>query len=98
VLPVSLLGEAADEFDAATDWYEARTPGLGTIFREAVLGVLRSVSENPRRFPRAVREYRRAVVHRFPYSVFFTVEAEGIVVAAVFHGSRHPGQLHDRST
>jgi toxin ParE1/3/4 len=95
-LIVRLLLEAADEFDAATDWYEAHELGLGSAFRTAVRSTFSAISENPRRFPHAVRDYRRAVVRRFPYSVFFTVEADGIVVVAVLHGSRDPRVLAKR--
>ncbi len=52
MLNVSLLVEAADEFDAASDWYEERESGLGRAFREAVKSTLNAVSDNPRRFPR----------------------------------------------
>jgi len=96
VLRVSLLPEAADELDAATDWYEGQAPGLGAAFRGAVLATLHAIAENPRRFPPARREYRRAVISRFPYSVFFTVEEDGIVITAVFHSARDPRQLDGR--
>ena len=96
MLPVALLPEAADEFKAATDWYEEQSPGLGLAFKQKVLSTFEMVAENPRMFPRVRPNHRRAVVGRFPYSVFFSVEAEGIVVAAVFHGSRDPRVLSKR--
>lgn len=95
-LQVSLLVEAADEFDAATDWYDERQPGLGASFRNAVKSTLSAIADNPRRFPRAFLGVRRAVLSKFPFSVYFTVEPEGILVVAVFHGARDLQQVKDR--
>ena len=33
---------------------------------------------------------RRALVRRFPYAIFYEVEATEIVVYAIFHGARDP--------
>jgi len=96
VLPVALMPEAADEFKAATDWYEEQSPGLGLTFKQTVLSTFNMIAENPRLFQRVRPNHRRAVVGRFPYSVFFSVETEGIVVAAVFHSSRDPRLLAKR--
>jgi hypothetical protein len=39
---------------------------------------------------------RRAVLQRFPYSIYFMVEDDRIVVLAIFHARRSPSQLEDR--
>lgn len=41
-------------------------------------------------------DVRRAVLQRFPYSIYFIVEDERIVVLAIFHARRAPNQLEDR--
>ena len=46
-LPVRLLPEARDEFDAATDWYEQQRPGLGADFVARVREVLQRISAMP---------------------------------------------------
>jgi plasmid stabilization system protein ParE len=33
---------------------------------------------------------RRALVRRFPYAIFYKIEAAEIVVYAIFHGARDP--------
>lgn len=96
MLAVVLLPEAADEFDASTGWYEAQSPGLGLEFRSRALATFEAIADNPRMFPRVVRDQRRAVIGRFPYSVFFSVEPDAIVVAAAFHSSRDPRALAER--
>jgi plasmid stabilization system protein ParE len=33
---------------------------------------------------------RRALVRRFPYSIFYEIEPQQIIVYGVFHGARDP--------
>jgi toxin ParE1/3/4 len=35
-------------------------------------------------------DYRRALLPRFPFGVFYVVESEFLIVAAVFHLARNP--------
>jgi len=89
----NVLPEAQDEIAEAIDWYEARRPGLGVEFVGAVDIALRSIAEAPERFPRwqENRRYRRLVLDRFPYVVFFHVLNAGPEVVAVAHARRRPG-------
>jgi plasmid stabilization system protein ParE len=52
--------------------------------------VIDLASTYPERFPIKHRETRTAQIRRFPYSVFFRLEATRIVVLAVFHARRDP--------
>ena len=44
----------------------------------------------PGRLPVKYRGIRRVPVRRFPYSIFYYVEREHIVVLGVFHSRRDP--------
>ena len=48
------------------------------------------VSQNPAQFAVVREDIRRVVANRFPYNVYFRMEAHRIVVLAVFHGSKNP--------
>ena len=39
---------------------------------------------------------RRALLRRFPYAVYFAVEADAVVVLAVLHVSREPAEWQRR--
>jgi plasmid stabilization system protein ParE len=90
-LPVVLRPEARDEFDEAFDWYEAKRPALGVDFAARVQEVFDRISANPQLHAVVFKDVRKAVVRRFPYSVFYRVEPSQVVVLAVFHGRRDPG-------
>lgn len=88
--------EAADELDEATDWYEQRAMGLGPEFRAAVRATLDAVLVNPRRFRRVLDDFRKAVMRRFPYSIYYWGGEDVIVVEAIYHGRRDPALLEPR--
>ena len=81
---------ARHEFDAAADWYEARSPGLGAEFVAEIDRAVLLAAETPKRFPVMHGNVRCVRVRRFPYSVFFKPEPHRIVVLAVFHARRDP--------
>ena len=88
--------EAAAEIQEAFDWYEAQSKGLGTAFRDSLDAAFDRILDNPNQYATVHRTIRRALVRRFPYGVFYLVEAKRIVVLAVFHGGRDPKQWRTR--
>jgi toxin ParE1/3/4 len=89
-LPVVLRHKARAEFDAAVDWYEQQNAGLGTKFVDQVQAVFDRISATPELHAKIYREVRRALVRRFPYSVYYRIKADRVVVLAVFHNKRNP--------
>ncbi|MGH9479727.1 MAG: hypothetical protein ACRD1A_10885, partial [Terriglobales bacterium] len=51
---------------------------------------LESVCRNPRAFPTVHKNIRRAIMHRFPYAVFYGLDGATVIVLAVVHGRRWP--------
>jgi len=55
------------------------------------------MSQNPRQFPVVFKNVRRALLRRFPYSLFFVIETdETLSVIACFHASRNPARWQRR--
>ncbi|MEW6745188.1 MAG: hypothetical protein AB1486_20745 [Planctomycetota bacterium] len=52
--------------------------------------VFHPVLEHPRRYPVVYRDTGRAHVRRFPYSVFYRMVGNDLVVVACFQGRRDP--------
>lgn len=93
--PIIFRREARMEFDEASDWYE-RQAELGAAFTAAVDQTLQLIALKPSGFPVIHADIRRAIVRRFPYGIFFRLEADRILVIAVFHFRRDPRQWMDR--
>ena len=72
------------------DWYEDQKAGLGIRFLEELDRVLSRARRSPFQFPEIDPGVRRGLLQRFPYSVYFSVEAARIEVIAVLHQHRHP--------
>jgi len=90
---------ARAELIGAQDWYEGEAPGLGDRFLQAVDAVAERLSANPLQFPVVYKNVRRALLRRFPYSLFFVIEddTDAVLVIACFHASRDPSQWQKRT-
>jgi plasmid stabilization system protein ParE len=87
---IIFLPEALFEAREAYAWYEGREAGLGEDFFRALSGALSYVERNPDT-PRAVyRNYRRVLLRRFPYAVFYRNDPDAIHIYSVFHCSQNP--------
>ena len=87
---IVLTSVAQVQFRAARDWYEAIRPGLGGQFTNTLDQALSIVRRHPAQFKIAMNQYRRALVKRFPYELFFEFNDEQIIVYSVFHTSQNP--------
>ena len=95
---VRIAPEAEAELGAAALWYESKCAGLGADFLAAIDAALERIAENPLAAPmwQAGLPYRRHLVWRFPFLVFFTVSDEAVEVLAVAHAKRRPGYWRNR--
>ena len=89
--------DAEADIAAAYDWYEEQREGLGKEFLAEVSVAIDAVQSEPLRFPAIFRSLRRALVHRFPYGVFFVARPDTIVVVAAMHLARNPRRVHRRA-
>lgn len=89
--------KAAADIEEAFLWYEKQRSGLGIEFLTAVDQALDDILENPRLHRVLHRETRRATLQRFPYSLFYRIIDDGVIVVGCFHGSRSPRRWEERS-
>ena len=84
--------EAEADLAAARDWYERRRAGLGAEFLDEVAGAMRGLELDPERQRLYYRNFRRVLLRRFPYKVFYQVIGPRVVVFRVLHAK----QDHDK--
>jgi plasmid stabilization system protein ParE len=89
-LPVVYRRQVGRDIAAGFGYYEGQTEGLGERFLAAVDSVFDAIERYPDMFAQVHGEVRRALVSRFPYSVFYRVESRRVVVLAVLHTARDP--------
>ena len=66
-----LLPDAERDIAEGYDWYEKREPGLGEELLRCVDACFLSIRRNPEMYAFAHESYRRALVRRFPYAIFY---------------------------
>ncbi len=93
---LSVRPEAEPDILEAASRYEDQLEGLGERFLLDLETVFEHIGDNPRRFPKILAAVHRALLRRFPYSVYFEIEEETAVVIAVLHQSRQLGLLEER--
>lgn len=88
-----VLPEAEQELGAAAEWYEDKRVGLGFELIAVVDRAFEEILESPLSYApwRADRPYRRKVLTRFPYVIFFRVVGDQVEVLAIAHAKRRPG-------
>ncbi len=89
-------GAEGDLADALL-WYEDQAAGLGVEFFRAVEARFAAIQRNPELYPVVYRGVRRALVRRFPYSIYYRVESGSITVLACLHSRSHPRHWESRA-
>lgn len=84
--------KAKAEIRHAYTTYRSISSRLGERFRDAVRERIRRISENPRTYPLVHGDIRRAITTDFPYSLFYAIESEGIIILRVVHHAQDPAE------
>lgn len=91
-----ILPEAEVDVSQAYIWYEEQKSGLGEEFLRFVDACIQSIQRNPEMYQVAHETYRRAVIRRFPYVVFYEYSDTTVIIYAVFHCSQDPKKWRSR--
>lgn len=91
-----ILPEAELDVTQAYIWYEEQELGLGEEFLRRVDDCIQFIRRNPEMYQVAHENYRRAIVRRFPYVVFYEYSETTVIVYAVFHCSQDPKKWRSR--
>ena len=88
--------EAEQDVGEAYEWYESRRPGLGEEFLSCVDACVETICRTPEVHSLAHENFRRALVRRFPYALFYEYAEGAVTIYCVFHTSRHPDKWRQR--
>src|SRR6266576_2921258 len=89
---------AEEEMTGASIFYESASANLGVDFLDDVQRVIDLLRDHPLLGRPVGGDLRRALLHRFPFSLIYAVEPNAILVVAVAHQSRRPEYWKDRIT
>jgi len=92
VLSLESLADARQAFL----WYESKNAGLGEHFLAEVNACIELIGSNPELFEVAHNNYRRVIVRRFPYAIFYKCAEDTVTIGSIFHHSLNPERLRNR--
>lgn len=93
---IILIPEALLDVKNAYDWYEQQDPGLGEEFIRCLEAAYAKISVAPEHYPIRFDSFRRILIRRFPFAVYFENDDKHAWIYYVFHCSLNPERLRER--
>ena len=84
------LPEVEGNVMAGYSWYEEKSRGLGEEFLRVFYACASELSHNPLLYRKVYGDFRRCLLRRFPYAIYFRSEQTEILVFGLFHCARDP--------
>ncbi|HCY76974.1 MAG TPA: plasmid stabilization protein [Ignavibacteriales bacterium] len=78
------------ELEDAVTFYETELAGLGRLFKEEIKSSVSRIKEHPEAWSIEKGDVRKALLHRFPYKILYSIEKDHIVILAIAHQHRKP--------
>jgi toxin ParE1/3/4 len=91
VKPVVFHSEAQADLDAALAYFEHQREGLGLELEQEVEAAVARLQQNPKiGTPYKATGFRRQVLKRFPFVIYYADLEECLWIAAIAHGKLRP--------
>ena len=89
---------AIDDIKSSRDWYAQENKIIGERFLKSSLAIIESLAFFPYSFPLCFSNIRRAIVHGFPYHIYYQFDksetSTRIIILAVVHMHRSPSSIN----
>ena len=72
--------EVEEDAVAAYLWYQEKAPGLGDEFLRSFYACANEIRRNPLMSPIVHQDFRRRLLRRFPYAVYFSTLLSGKIL------------------
>jgi plasmid stabilization system protein ParE len=93
---VVLVPEAESGVREAYEWYESQDRGLEEEFLHCLESGFSQIAQKPEIFPIRFGSFRRILLRRFPFAVYYDHDNHSIYVYYIFHCSQNPAKLAKR--
>lgn len=87
---ITFHSEADAEVTEAAQFYETRSPGLGSALLDEVQRSLDQMATTPEAYQQIGKRVRRKPLWRFPYNLVYAVYPDRIRIVASAHQKRRP--------
>jgi plasmid stabilization system protein ParE len=93
VFRVRLRPELLDDLAEAFVWYEERAQGIGQALVRSFFAAVSLASRQPRLYRNVHGEFRRILLRRYPYWLYYAVEGDEVVFFLLYPARRDPARI-----
>ena len=91
--PVEFLDFIEADLRYARAYYDSWLTGGGAVFHERFRETVEWIEWNPELFPKKYKRFRRAIIRRTYFGLFFAIESEVTTVMAVLDMRQNPAAI-----
>lgn len=95
-LDIEFIPIAREDIRNIALWYRNELEGLDKRFIFSLEATLKSIHNNPELYPIQFNSIRAALMHRFPYRIYYVIEKDNIFVIGIIHTKRSPRHIKRR--
>ena len=88
--------EADSDLLAAMNYYNNQMDNLGLDFIDEVDKSIDLIQKSPTRWPIVEENFRKYILQKFPFIIYYVDDLEEIIILAIVHQSRKPGFWKNR--
>jgi plasmid stabilization system protein ParE len=92
------LPEIEQDLMEAYDWYEEKVHGLGEELIRTFYSLSGELDQVAYHYQVVYDGFRRRLLHKFPYAIYFRIEENQVIVFGLFHCARDPLSIRDMLT
>lgn len=87
---------AKEDLDIIYDRYERQRSGLGAKFTQRFHVCVERILQSPEMHELVLGNYRRTMLRKFPYAVFYELVNDEVIIHAVLHTARDSSAWQSR--
>ena len=89
-MTIKISKKAFLEIEDAKEYYNLQQKGLGDSFKSDLKNSINNIENFPTMYPNIRNNMKRCILHRFPYSIFYALKNDTILILSVAHQHRKP--------
>jgi plasmid stabilization system protein ParE len=87
---IRILDAAYQDLEDSVCSYNKECPGLGFEFANEFQRGVRRIADYPEAWQLVAPNFRRCLLRRFPFGIFYHLAEEELLIVAVMHQRKHP--------
>jgi len=96
IYTLRFLPEVETDAISGYSWYETKSSGLGDEFLRMFYACAGDILRNPLLYQKVHNEFRRCLLRRFPYAIYFLMNDDQIIVTGLFHCAHEPHSVESK--